>query len=177
MLGPVAEPDANRAREQLQASAGLDAALSGAGIPYWIFGGWAVDLWAERVTRDHDDIDAAAWRVDDEKVKRALLDAGWRHTPAENEVVGTRYTWRTVEVEFTFLEKRADGAVVIPVPGNEIVWTHEPFGDERRALDGVGARVIPLQLLRSGKETIRPGPEEAAKDRSDLAVLSDIPPS
>ncbi|HEV8102163.1 MAG TPA: hypothetical protein VGP69_00350 [Gaiellaceae bacterium] len=76
---------ARRAADQLDAIASLDLALSGAGLDYWLFGGWAVDFWAGRLTRDHNDIDAAAWRRDYDKIRAALLAAGWRHTPLEDD--------------------------------------------------------------------------------------------
>jgi hypothetical protein len=31
--------------------------LSGLTVPYWIIGGWAIDLAVGRVTRDHADVD------------------------------------------------------------------------------------------------------------------------
>jgi hypothetical protein len=168
----MAEASKDRAVAQLEAIERLDAALTGARIDYWLFGGWAVDFWVGRVTREHDDIDAAAWRADYDALGGALGAAGWRHTPAEDEVVGTRYTWAGAVLELTFVEQRADGAIVIPFPGHEIVWTVEPFGDERRTLRGVGARTIPLDLLRRGKETPRDAPDEAAKDRADADALT-----
>src|ERR671910_544885 len=167
----VAQELSERASEQIHAIGSLDAALGSRRIDYWLFGGWAVDFWVGRVTREHDDIDAAAWRRDYDAIKRALVDVGWRHTPSENDVVGTRYTWGSAEVEFTFLEARDDGAVVIPIPEHEIVWTTEPFGEERRVLNGVGARAIPLDLLLSGKQMTREAPDEAAKDRADVHAL------
>jgi hypothetical protein len=163
-----------RASEQIEAIASLDAALGSARIEYWLFGGWAVDYWVGRVTREHDDIDAAAWRRDYDAIKQALGDVGWRHTPVEKEVVGTRYTWGNAEVEFTFVEARDDGAVVIPIPEHEVVWTTEPFGEERRVLNGVGARTIPLDLLRGGKQMTRDAPDEAAKDRADVQALGAV---
>jgi hypothetical protein len=169
---PVPQELSDRASEQIQAIGSLDAALGSARIEYWLFGGWAVDFWVGRVTREHDDIDAAAWRRDYEAIKQALVDVGWRHTPVGNEVVGTRYTWGSAEVEFTFIEARDDGAVVIPTPEHEIVWTTEPFGEERGVLNGVGARTIPLELLRSGKQMTREAPDEAAKDRADVQALA-----
>jgi hypothetical protein len=75
------------------------------------------------LTRDHNDIDAAAWRRDYDKIRGALLAVGWRHTPLEDDVVGTRYRWQTSELEFTFVEDR-DGTVVVPIPG------HEYFGQQ-----------------------------------------------
>ena len=41
------------------------------------------------------------------------LAVGWRHTPLEDDVVGTRYRWQTSELELTFVEDR-DGTVVVP---------------------------------------------------------------
>jgi Aminoglycoside-2''-adenylyltransferase len=172
MLRRVAQERSERASGQLEAIASLDAALGSARIEYWLFGGWAVDFWVGRVTREHDDIDAAAWRCDYDAIKRALVDVGWRHTPVENEVVGTRYTWGNAEVEFTFVEARDDGAVVVPIPEREIVVTTEPFGEERRVLHDVGARTIPLDLLLSGKRMTRDKPDEAAKDLADVQALA-----
>ncbi|GJG88889.1 hypothetical protein tb265_40700 [Gemmatimonadetes bacterium T265] len=50
--------------DQLATVAALDALLAGHGISYWLFGGWAVDFHAGRVTREHADIDIAVWAVD-----------------------------------------------------------------------------------------------------------------
>lgn len=166
--------ESHAAARQLEAIASLDVACRGAGIDYWLFGGWAVDFWVGRVTREHDDIDAAAWRRDFEAIKTALEIAGWLHTPVEGEVVGTRYTWQAAVVEFTFLETRDDGAIVIPLPDQPVVWTREPFGDHQARLSGVDARVIPLDLLRNGKQTPRRAADEAAKDHADAEALSRI---
>lgn len=173
----VPQERSDRASEQIQAIGSLDAALGTARIEYWLFGGWAGDFWVGRVTREHDDIDAAAWRRDFDAIHQALVDVGWRHTPVENEVVGTRYRWGSAEVEFTFVESRDDGAVVIPIPEHEVVWTMEPFGEECRVLNGVSARTIPLDLLRSGKQMTREAPDEAAKDRADVQALEAAPRS
>ena len=90
--------------EQLASITSLSSALEQHGVDYWLFGGWAVDLWVGRVTRVHDDIDVAAWRRDYDRIKVALEGAGWDHMPAPDDVVGTRYRWRSAEVEFTFLD-------------------------------------------------------------------------
>ena len=161
------------AAEQLAGIESLDQALRAAGLDYWLFGGWGVDFWVGRVTRDHADIDAAVWRRDYDEIRAALLAAGWRHTPLETDVVGTRYRWESSELELTFVEDR-DGTVVVPIPEHEVVWTEEPFGDYERSLLGVRARVIPLELLRDGKRRPREVPAEAAKDVADHAALADV---
>ncbi|HYO33337.1 MAG TPA: hypothetical protein VES21_10850, partial [Nocardioidaceae bacterium] len=57
------------------------SALGAAELEYWLFGGWAVDVWVGRLTRPHDDIDILVWRRDEARVHEALEAAGWLHTP------------------------------------------------------------------------------------------------
>ena len=173
MSAGVATPGAE---EQLAAIASLSRALDQERIDYWLFGGWAVDFWVGRVTREHDDIDVAAWRTDYDAIGTALRAAGWRDTPVPEEVVGTRYQWGMAQVEFTFMTTDTDGQVVIPLPDHPVVWSAEPFGDERRQLSGVDSRIIPLALLKAGKSSAREGSAEAAKDRSDAQALSGVEP-
>jgi hypothetical protein len=44
-------------------------------LDYWVFGGWAVDLYAGRVTRPHSDIDVAIWYEDLEQINTLLTRA------------------------------------------------------------------------------------------------------
>jgi hypothetical protein len=161
---------------QIDAIGALDETLGAAGIDYWLFGGWAVDFWVGRVTRAHDDVDAAAWRHDRHAIDAALVAGGWRHAPIGDESVAAGYTWRSTTLELTFVEPREDGSVVIPFADREVVWTTQPFGDERRTLQGVRARVIPLEVLRRGKERPRDEPDDAAKDAADFAALATARP-
>lgn len=160
--------------EHLAAIDSLGSVLDQQGIEYWVFGGWAVDFWVGRITREHDDIDIAAWRDDSDAIGTALQIAGWRHTPVANEVVGTRYEWRTAQVEFTFVVAGDEGRILIPLAEQPIVWSTEPFGDARRELLGVSCRTISLALLRTGKSSAREGVAEGAKDRADLEALSQL---
>jgi glutathione S-transferase len=160
--------------EQLAAIRSLDAALTAAGLEYWLIGGWAVDFWAGEVTRRHEDVDAFVWRRDDAAIKAALEAAGWQHHPRDTDVLGTRYDLGNVELELTFLESGEDGSVVIPVPGNPFVWPTNPFGDDRREHAGVTARVMPLELLRAGKSAPREGAVDGSKDRADFEALAGL---
>src|SRR5581483_4552329 len=63
------------------------------------------------LTRFHADIDAAVWRRDYDEIRAALLAAGWRHTPLETDVVGTRYIWQRSELELTSREDREGAGV------------------------------------------------------------------
>ncbi len=163
-----------RAEQQLAAITSLNHALDDRGIDYWLFGGWAVDFWVGSVTREHDDIDVAAWRSDHDPIKDALLAAGWRHTPAANEIVGTRYELGGVQAEFTFVVHDANGRVLIPFD-QPLVWSTEPFGLDRRELLGVSCRTIPFALLKAGKkEFAAEGRPQAAKDRADFDALTKL---
>src|SRR5215204_4438711 len=67
--------------DQLAALAELDALLAGHGIRYWMFGGWAVDLHAGRVTREHGDIDSAVWAADPGRLTALRGSRAWMHRP------------------------------------------------------------------------------------------------
>jgi hypothetical protein len=158
--------------EQLTAIADLSRVFDRHGVDHWLFGGWAVDFWVGGVTREHDDIDVAAWRRDYDLIGDILRNAGWEHTPVAGEVVGTRYRLRTAEVEFTFVVEDDNGWVVVPLADQPVVWSTEPFGNVRRELLGVSCRTLPLALLAAGKSAPRENPAEAAKDRADYEALA-----
>jgi hypothetical protein len=101
-----------------------------------------------------------------------LLSAGWRHTPLEDDLVGTRYRWQTSELEFTFVEDR-DGTSSRSL-GTKYVGQQSSRRGRERSLSGVRARVIPLKLLRDGKRKARDTPAEAARDVAGLAALADV---
>ena len=157
--------------EQLAAIASLDAALAEAGLDYWLFGGWAVDLWVGTVTRRHEDIDAFARRSDYDAIKSALGAAGWQHLRKDSDVVGTRYLRGNAELEFTFFEPHEDGLPLIAIPDNPVTLPM-PLAKDRLELAGVSARTVPLPLLRGGKSMPREGAADADKDRADFEALS-----
>jgi hypothetical protein len=162
-----------RSHDQLTAIASLDAILGAAEIDYWIFGGWGVDLCVGRVTREHDDVDVIAWRRDYDSIRAALTAGAWCHTPAPDDLLGTRYTHANgAELEFTFVVARDDGAVVIPVPNFEVVLSGEPLDHERHVLEAVSAKTLPLELLKASKATPREEAAAAAKDAADYAALA-----
>ncbi|MFV9673564.1 MAG: nucleotidyltransferase domain-containing protein, partial [Acidimicrobiia bacterium] len=48
--------------------------LRGFCTPWYVAGGWAIDLFAERVTREHSDVDLMVARSDQEVVSRHFRD-------------------------------------------------------------------------------------------------------
>jgi dihydrofolate reductase len=163
------KPDA-----QLSALADVAAELHGAGIDYWLFGGWAVDFYAGRVTRPHSDVDLAVWRVDAPRVAELLAAGGWTHAPDPEEDGGTGYERDGIRLELTFLVRDDSERILTPLEAFEAVWPEGAFGDDVRELGGTRARLVSLAALRSGKAEARDDPEEAALDAADLAVLESL---
>ncbi len=74
--------------------AGAADVLSGLQCPWWIAGGWAIDLHVGHQTRDHDDIDVLILREDQLALQRQL--AGWDLHAADPP--GVLRPWRPGEV-------------------------------------------------------------------------------
>jgi Aminoglycoside-2''-adenylyltransferase len=48
-------------------------------VELWLRGGWAMDFFLGRGTRDHHDIDWFAWATDAPVITAQLLERGFRH--------------------------------------------------------------------------------------------------
>jgi dihydrofolate reductase len=162
------------ASRQLVALEDVAGRLDENGIEYWLFGGWAVDFYAGRVTRPHSDVDIAVWRDDLRRIAAVLETSGWRHAPDPEEDGGTGYEREGARLELTFLERRDDGSVVTPLRELDASWPAGAFARDERELLGVRARLLSLDALRSGKASSRDEPREAATDRADFDVLSEL---
>jgi len=51
--------------------------MTGLEVPWWIAGGWAIDLFLNRSTRDHADIDVLVRRTDQVSVSLHFSKLGW----------------------------------------------------------------------------------------------------
>lgn len=157
--------------EQLAAIADLDQLLSGHSVDYWLFGGWAVDFHAGRVTRDHADIDIAIWLDDREQLATLLLDSAWVHRPDAGEDGYTSYERDGVRLEVAFLARDEHGHVHTPLREGRGEWPVNSFGDDVAHLRGVRAHVVGRESLISDKSIVRSDAVTAAKDRADVANL------
>jgi Aminoglycoside-2''-adenylyltransferase len=168
------QPEPAIATEQLAALARLDGVLAKHKIPYWLFGGWAVDFHAGSVTRSHDDLDIAVWSKDYERIAELLATDGWQHTPGEGEDGYTAYTRGTVRLEVAFLARDQGGTIYTPLREGQASWPEGAFEGDVAELAGVRARVITLAALKAEKSQDRDDPVVAAKDRADIATLSRV---
>jgi hypothetical protein len=60
--------------------------LSGFTKPWFICGGWALDLFLGKKTREHSDVDIGIFRDDQLILRRYLYDWQWHKIDAEKEV-------------------------------------------------------------------------------------------
>jgi aminoglycoside-2''-adenylyltransferase len=159
---------------QLAALADVTALLDQRRVAYWLFGGWGVDFYAGRVTRSHGDLDLAVFAKDGEVIHSALITSGWHHAPTPDEDGGTGYERSGVRLEITYLATGESGQVFVVLRDGPVLWSKHPLGNRLVELEGVRARLIPLELLRQGKARTRDDPDEAAIDRADFETLSRI---
>ncbi len=160
------------ASRQLAALRDVDRLLAATRLEYWLFGGWAVDFYVGRITRPHSDVDIAVWLDDVPRIIDLLTDHGWRHAPYPDEDGGTGYERDDIRLELTYLMRRDDGHVVIPLREREATWPKGAFGSDCRELEGVRARLVSLDALASGKSAPRDDQDDALKDRADFELLS-----
>jgi hypothetical protein len=157
--------------DQLAALAELDQLLPRHDVDYWLFGGWAVDFHAGRVTREHGDIDIAIWSGDRERLAMLLLDRAWVHRPEVGEDGYTRYERNGIRLEVAFLARDERGYVYTPLQDGRGEWPADSFGDEVMQLHAVRARVVGRESLTSDKSIVRSDAMTVAKDRADVASL------
>jgi len=156
---------------QLEALGRLHELFEQAGIDYWVFGGWAVDFYAGRLTRPHGDIDVAVWMIDLGRVDELLSHAGWNHTPQINEDGYTQYVLETTRLDLAYLARDDDGLVYTPIESGRGDWAFGAFGHDVADLLGVRAHVVSLSSLLSDKMEVRSDPSTRAKDQADVEVL------
>jgi hypothetical protein len=152
----------------------FDALLTGQGLDYWLFGGWAVDFHVGRVTRDHADIDVAVWAADLDRIRALLETERWIHTPEPGEDGYISYERHGVRLELAFLASDKTGTIYTPLVEGRGDWPASSFGDDRLELGGVSARVVSLRSLIEDKSGTGRDPVAAEKDSSDVALLSSL---
>ena len=149
--------------------------LRGVEVPWWIAGAWALDLFAGRQTRAHEDIEISVFRGDEDKIRErlngweffvakegALTPLGEREpVPATAHGVWTRERGRETWQLEILIEERARGRWVYR--RNERIGVHEKDVG-RFTNDGIPYIRPDIQLLYKSK-----GPR--AVDESDLLAV------
>jgi hypothetical protein len=167
----ISSPTPDATVRQLAAIEQLHSRFLANDVQYWLFGGWAVDFLAGRVTRAHADIDLAVWQRDLDRIAALLESDGWSPTPGDADGAVT-YQRDDVVLEMAFLARDDSGIIYTPVEGGRGEWPQHAFGDDIAAVGDVHARVIGRAALIEEKSAGYGDARAQAKDRIDIAALA-----
>jgi hypothetical protein len=98
------------------------AEVAGLGIAVWLRGGWAMDFYLGRVTREHRDVDWFAWAADAGRITGALTARGWELLPEPPHDQQRDFRRDGVDLSFALITRRGADIVVAGGP-----WAGEPW--------------------------------------------------
>jgi hypothetical protein len=160
---------------QLEALRQLSAALLRAGVDWWLFGGWALEFHAGRVTRDHADVELFSWKHDAAAVREALVGAGFVHPPGGLYPEECQSFLKDgQEIGAWFIERTEDGTIRTPGRWSDWPWIAGAFDEPPLTLAGITARAVSIDGLLDMKTRYADHPHGAplrAKDIADIALL------
>ena len=167
--------DATRA--QLRLIAEIAVALDAAGIPWWLFGGWAMDFHAHEVTRDHEDIELFVRTEDGARVRETFTRAGFAAPPGLHPDEGQPFVKDGQEVGAWFIARDAAGRMVTPGRWSNWPWPDGAFDGSRALLGDLEVPVMSAAGLLDMKLGFAKHPHGAplrAKDIADIGRLRGI---
>jgi hypothetical protein len=151
---------------QVNALAGL---MSGFDRPWFVAGGWAVDLYLGRFTRPHDDIEVAIFRDDQHAMKTYL--AGWVLEKAHPGRRGVLEPWQPgerLELPVHEIHARREGSGLSHL---EILLNEASDGEWKFRRNLSVTRPIALATMRTQEGMPFLGPEIALLYKANDASL------
>jgi lincosamide nucleotidyltransferase A/C/D/E len=105
--------------------------LDGAGIEWWIHGGWSVDALVGEVTREHDDLDLAVRRADVERLEASFSEFRRVRDEWPASFVLADASGRHIDIHPIRIDERGDGWQEKP-NGEQVKWPHEALAGRGR---------------------------------------------
>jgi hypothetical protein len=164
-----------RPDRQLALIAEVSAVARELDIDVWLRGGWAVDFFLGRVTREHLDIDFFTWRAGADRLVAALEERGFAPLTGPPPDQQRDFVKDGEEVSVGFLRRDPDGQPL--VCGGP--WDGEPFpeatahsvegriGNVRSAIQDPAGQIRTKQMM----PVWVPGRRRRTKDAVDIALL------
>ena len=154
------------------------AALQAADISAWLFGGWGLDARIGRITREHGDVEFWVERVNAERSKALLLEAGATALLTQPPEEACEYAWDDVSFSTAYFDRQPDGSFSQPL-GRFSDWLFPPgsFGEEPVTLNGTPILAMSVTGMLAMKEqfpSLRNGRPWRQKDITDMEILRDL---
>jgi hypothetical protein len=162
---------------QLRLLRELSDALDAAGVDWWLFGGWAMDVYAGEVTRDHSDIEAFVRLEDTDRAREALQAAGFDAWPSLHPEEAQPFTKDGQEVGLWYLVRNERGQIVTPGRWADWPWHPNSFDARAASLGQLGLHAASLECLLDMKTNFAKHPHGAPlreKDIGDIALLNQL---
>jgi hypothetical protein len=151
--------------------------LAGFDAPWWIAGGWAIDLFLGTETRHHDDVDVAVLRRDHLALHRLLRDWDLRYATAERTLTPWDGRPLAPPVHAVWARRSHD---------EDAPWTFEVLLNEHRddrwvyrrdpaisrRLDHLGGRRDGIPFLRPEVVLLYKSKRPTATDEIDFATVA-----
>src|SRR4051794_35699235 len=103
----------DRAERQLRLIAEVVVMSKDQGLELWLRGGWAMDFFLGRITREHRDIDWFAWSGDATGLAAALAGRGYRPVPGVPPEQQLDVVKDGEDLSFNLLDRDEAGRVVV----------------------------------------------------------------
>lgn len=118
--------------------------------PWYVAGGWAIDLFVGHVTREHEDMEVAILREDQVELQRFL--AGWelvKNPHGTSNWIGWRSGERLESPDFQLRARRTDGDPAVFPAGFDVFLDDAPDGLWRFRRDPRISRPVEEIVIRS----------------------------
>lgn len=164
--------DANQ--KQLAVLREFAAVCADAGIAYWLRGGWAMDFFLGRISREHDDIDLFIWNGDAPRLIRELERAGFIEIGGAPPEAQRNMMKEGQEFQIALLARRDDGAVVVAGgPSAGAPWPDGMLEGSPGRIDDLTCPIVNPRVQIEIKELFPRwlGVPMGAKHREDIARL------
>ena len=152
----------------------IDGAFAAAGIDWWLFGGWAMDAHAGRVTRDHSDIELFVRLEHGDAARTALTRRGFVAPPPVHPDEGQPFLRDGHEVGVWFVTEDAGRSFVTPGRWADWPWPAGSFDGPRVCLGDLALPAMSVAGLLDMKRGFAAHPHGASlrpKDEADILLL------
>jgi hypothetical protein len=156
---------------QLQLLREMRDALDAAGVRWWLFGGWGMDVHAGEVTRDHSDIEFFVREEDASATRDVLVAAGFAGPPGLYPDECQPFVKQGQECGSYYLREDAGGRLFTPGRWADWPWAAGSFDGPRGVVGELELPVMSIEGLLDIKQNFHRHPHGAPLRPKDIADI------